>query len=254
MGIGAAVGQAKQAISSLGFTWAKLTVYKADVPKASGNDHLVKRGGKTGEFDFTFNPTELTQTRSAAAPPAATTSGGTPIQAPAQPQPVTYQFTLYYSIFTADQPEYKAPKKPIAKVQEDLLKLVTPAPKKSAGEPTAPPVVQFSWGETTLPDCHVTQLTVKITQFLPSGKPARLEASLTLTEIAADPPGTNPHSGGLAGRQSHTVLAGETLATVAHKELRDPSLWRAIAEENGIDDPMRVRPGTELLIPVVDEL
>jgi nucleoid-associated protein YgaU len=62
-------------------------------------------------------------------------------------------------------------------------------------------------------------------------------------------PGTNPTSGGLATRRTHTMVEGDTLASVAYKEYRDPSRWRALAVINGIDDPMRVAPGTELMIP-----
>ena len=39
--------------------------------------------------------------------------------------------------------------------------------------------------------------------------------------------------------------------SVAQAELGNPGYWRAIAEVNGIDDPLRVRPGQALLIPSV---
>jgi nucleoid-associated protein YgaU len=45
------------------------------------------------------------------------------------------------------------------------------------------------------------------------------------------------------------MVAGDTLAAVAFREYGDATLWRAIADANLIDDPLRVRPGTELLIP-----
>ena len=65
---------------------------------------------------------------------------------------------------------------------------------------------------------------------------------------------TNPTSGGRADRKTHTLLAGETLATVAFKELNDAGLWRAVAEENGIDDPLRLISGTVLFLPTLDEV
>jgi nucleoid-associated protein YgaU len=46
-------------------------------------------------------------------------------------------------------------------------------------------------------------------------------------------------------------VEGETLQSVAYAELGRPAYWRAIAQLNGIDDPLRVRAGTVLLIPSV---
>jgi nucleoid-associated protein YgaU len=50
------------------------------------------------------------------------------------------------------------------------------------------------------------------------------------------------------------VVAGDTLPSVAFHAYGDPNLWRAVAEANGIDDPMRLRAGTRLLLPALDEL
>jgi nucleoid-associated protein YgaU len=58
----------------------------------------------------------------------------------------------------------------------------------------------------------------------------------------------------LAARKVHTVVAGDSLASVAWREYGDPTLWRAIAERNGIDDPMRLPAGKTLLVPAADEL
>ena len=47
------------------------------------------------------------------------------------------------------------------------------------------------------------------------------------------------------------MIDGDTLQSVAYRELGKPTYWRAIAELNDIDDPMRLAPGTTLLIPSV---
>ena len=52
----------------------------------------------------------------------------------------------------------------------------------------------------------------------------------------------------------HRTIAGDTLASVAYAEYGDPTQWRALAAYNGIDDPMRVRTGTTLLLPPRTEL
>ena len=46
-----------------------------------------------------------------------------------------------------------------------------------------------------------------------------------------------------------TTVVGDTLQSVAFREYGRPTYWRAIAEANGIEDPLRLAAGTELLIP-----
>ena len=52
----------------------------------------------------------------------------------------------------------------------------------------------------------------------------------------------------------HTVVVGDTLQQLAWQEYGDAGAWRPIAAANGLDDPMRLRPGSTLLLPAVDEL
>jgi nucleoid-associated protein YgaU len=41
---------------------------------------------------------------------------------------------------------------------------------------------------------------------------------------------------------------------VAFRRYGNPNLWRAIAEANGIDDPMRLPIGATLLVPALAEV
>ena len=50
---------------------------------------------------------------------------------------------------------------------------------------------------------------------------------------------------------THVVKRGETLSSIAAEEYNDPTLWRSIAETNGINNPRRVAPGDVLAIPPV---
>ena len=45
------------------------------------------------------------------------------------------------------------------------------------------------------------------------------------------------------------VKQGDTLSWIAGKEYGNPAEWRIIAEANGIDDPLNLTVGQELLIP-----
>jgi len=50
------------------------------------------------------------------------------------------------------------------------------------------------------------------------------------------------------------MISGDTLALVAYREYGDPKLWRALATYNGIDDPMRIPHGAQVLLPNVEVL
>jgi len=50
------------------------------------------------------------------------------------------------------------------------------------------------------------------------------------------------------------MVDGDSLAHLAYKEYGDARLWRVLADFNGIDDPMRVIAGTDVLLPAIEEL
>ena len=47
------------------------------------------------------------------------------------------------------------------------------------------------------------------------------------------------------------VRDGDSIQSVAHTAYGDATLWRRIAEANGIDDPMSLPRGTVLSIPTL---
>jgi nucleoid-associated protein YgaU len=119
---------------------------------------------------------------------------------------------------------------------------------KSSGTPSAPQV-QFQWGQVVGFKAVVTNLAAEYQAFLPDGRPSRVELFVELQEVTAPTPGQNPTSGSLSAMRTRTVVDGDTLASIAFAEYRDPTLWRALAVVNDIDDPLRVASGTTILIP-----
>jgi Contractile injection system tube protein/LysM domain len=127
------------------------------------------------------------------------------------------------------------------------------------GFTTQPAKLTFQWGPPMVGfmyDCKITQCTVNYTRFSAIGIPLRAQVDLQLQEIPSllGSLPTNPTSGGLPGRRSHTVGHGETLQSIATEKYGRPGLWRRIAEVNNIQDPGRVRPGTTIYLPNPDEL
>lgn len=142
-------------------------------------------------------------------------------------------------------------------VEEDVKKLfacLTPHPSTRQGAPS-PPVVMFGWGASPMPafKAVLTSLDVTFNRFGITGKASRATCQISAKEFLDAVQGTNPTSGAIDARSTHVVISGESLPLIAFREYRDPNLWRAIAEVNGIDDPMRIRSGTRLLIPSVEE-
>jgi len=124
---------------------------------------------------------------------------------------------------------------------------------------TGLPTLTFMWGPpgaAFMYDVKLTGATIDYKRFDPSGIPLRADVALTLQEqpsLLASMP-TNPTSGGLPGRRIHVMSEGENLQTVSTASYGVPRYWRAIAEVNGIDDPLRVSPGRRLYLPNASEL
>lgn len=138
-----------------------------------------------------------------------------------------------------------------ASVQADvdlLFACCMPTATSLAFEMPSPPFVIFGWGSNLGFLSFMESVSAEYTLFKPDGTPLRASCTLTMKEIPVGLPGQNPTSGGSA-RKMRTVLAGDTLQSIAFREYGRPRLWRAIADANGIDDPLRLKPGTNLFIP-----
>ena len=139
---------------------------------------------------------------------------------------------------------------------EKLMKGCVPTPASLARKKPASPWVRFEWGSarTTSFDGVLSSLSVTYSLFDVDGKPLRATCSLSIEEASVDPPGQNPTSGARTARSTHTVVAGDSLPLLAWREYGDATAWRAIAEANGIDDPMALAPGAELVVPALGDV
>jgi nucleoid-associated protein YgaU len=117
-----------------------------------------------------------------------------------------------------------------------------------------PPMVEFGWGATTTFKAVIDSLSVQFLLFRPNGTPVRAKAKLSLiqAEATVGKGPQNPTTRGVAGLRTHVVRDGDSIQSVAHAAYGDPTLWRRIAEANGIDDPLSLPRGAVLAIPVLD--
>ncbi len=116
----------------------------------------------------------------------------------------------------------------------------------------SPPFVLFGWGLNTGFLAFLSSIVAEYTLFRQDGTPIRAKCNLTMEEIPFAMAKQNPTSGGTA-RRVRTTVEGDTLQSISYREYGRPTLWRALAEINEIEDPMRLEPGIALLIPSLSE-
>lgn len=213
-------------------TWTKAHL---KVRKGPGGDTLWER-------DFQYNPKDFNINVGAKWVPKSG-KGGLLSAEYNGPVPRSIQVEMFLDASDVEDGD-------ISPIVGELMGFVNPtADSKSKDKPTAPHA-DFTWGKSILFEGYIDSLAVKYTLFRHNGNPIRGSVTLTLKEFAEPDQGTNPTSGSEPGSRSHTVLAGDTLASIAFDEYGSAAYWRKIADANAvIDDPMRLLPGTSLLVP-----
>jgi nucleoid-associated protein YgaU len=223
------------------FAHAELQLYR---PTPKGPGHMIGQPIK-----FQFNPKEYTLKKAAkweAKPAKGAPKASMPEFNGPEPQTMTIECFL-----DAVGSDYD-----ITHDIRRLLDCCTPIKKSVQNSRPSPPFVVFAWGSYFSVTACVKSVSVKCTMFRPDGTPTRAIATLELQEVPGVPRvqhKQNPTSGGLDMRTSHTVVAGDSLASIANEEYGDPALWRAIAVANGITDPLRLRNGSRVLLPTPEE-
>ena len=193
------------------------------------------------ELSFMFNPTEYRLSRSVTLnnEPTESTVGGNSQFLGTGPRTLAMQ--LFFDDFASAKGDVTPKINKLFKWQEPDTKT------------KAPPKVKLDWGTNDALkgfEGVIKDVNVSYTVFNKSGTPIQAKVDITLEEVVGEIAiGKNPTSHALDARRVHVVVEGDTLASIANSEYGDPNYWRALADANGIDDPLRVRPGANLLIP-----
>ena len=202
------------------------------------------------EIEFQFNPAEYTVTKSSNWTRPKMKGGrktGKPEFNGSNPQ--TLKMDIFLDQSAGDVEGVQA-------AVATLLTWVLPTESSVAKKKPQPPILVFEWGRNDALAgfrAYLKQVNAKYLMFDQDGSPTRATATITLEEAPVEPARQNPTSGAIRGRRSHLLVEGESLAGLAWREYDDPGLWRGIAAFNGIDDPLRVRSGTRVLLPSADE-
>ncbi len=143
--------------------------------------------------------------------------------------------------------------RPVPAVVDQVFGWLAPTRTSVLRGVPAPPRLSLSWGAAWF-DVALQSASATYTMFASDGTPTRAVLALTLVQVELPLKRQNPTSGSLAGSRSHRVVAGDSLHSIATAEYGDPRHWRDLAQANGLDDPMRLPPGTRLLLPARAEL
>ncbi|HET6358882.1 peptidase M23 [Streptomyces sp.] len=132
-----------------------------------------------------------------------------------------------------------------------LLECCVPTENSIDADQPSPPWVRFRWGDFASVSflAYLRTLQATYTRFSSQGSPQRAVCAIKLEEIGGATKGQNPTSGSPSSRRARTVVAGDSLQSIAYQELGGAAAWRAVAELNGLSDPWRLRPGTQVLLP-----
>jgi len=151
-----------------------------------------------------------------------------------------------------------------------------------------PPLARFIWGKSWNIPGVIAEVAERLEWFTPEGIPRRSwlrMRMLRVTESQSQPQavrhsnpaiapapaarssaGANPTASArgaaaAGGGRVYEVVgesseggsseggSSEPLYNIASRHGRSPSWWKVIAEHNGIDDPLRIAPGTQLQVP-----
>ena len=206
-------------------------------------------------FDVLFNPTEYSISKSnewkfekvtgtAFTPPAF--GGG-------NPRELTLNLLLDASLLGKTQH--------VRGITDQLFRMMeVPGGSSGGSSSAAPPFITFTWGSETTFKSVCTSLTVAYKLFRPNGDPIRADVKMTLKQ--AEPAstasstganrGTNPTTRANAGHGVHLVKDGDTLPSIAYEAYGDATVWRAIADANGVENPLHLRRGRSLSLPRLD--
>lgn len=214
---------------------------------------LQEMANPAARVDFHFNPTTISFSKSA-------DYRREPTQGAAGDPPVQFRGTQATSLklqILLDAVE-EQPAGSVLPEVERLMGWTSPA-SGSGDHAPSPAELRFTWGALTINGAHtftghLQQVEVTYELFARDGRPIRAQVNLTLQSTTHAPAHTNPSSGGERARRSHLLRRGEGLHLVAYQAYGDAARWRDIARVNGIDDPLRITPGRELLLPDPAEL
>lgn len=205
---------------------------------------------KGAKIECLFNPSQIVESKS-------NVWSGNPVKGKDAPTLVfggggAGSMTLDLNFDTTDDGS------PVTKYTDQLkalMKVDTTLPDYDKSSNTGrPQYVTFRWGDIHSFKAIIANLTLTFTYFSKDGVPLRAKAGVTLKQLEPQlvRKRQNPTSGTPAPHRVHQLAPGETLDRLAAHYYGDSTLWRSIADVNGVMDPLALEPGLSLVIPELE--
>lgn len=197
--------------------------------------------------DFDFNPHQYTITLAHKLKPVAGSGGK---QSKVELTEVGQQLLTLPSVIFDTYTNKDSPKKDLREKLKTLFKLMDPLETKEGeqSQKFQARSVIFKWGGYTI-ECFIESVKQTFTLFTAEGTPVRAEVEIKLKHVPPAQQRQNPTSGGGPIQRVWRVSSGDRLDVIAAEVYNDPTLWRQIADYNGIDNPLALQAGIELSIP-----
>ena len=203
------------------------------------------------KIPFLFNPNELAFSKSNSWEKATAAGNSAPKLDFSSGGSVTFSLKIEFD--TTDTG------KPVSDHTDKLYELMLADPSlkgtKEDRNMGRPPWVQFHWGKLRSHKAVVESLSIEFTYFASDGTPLRAMCNLSLKQYEDEGKlaPQNPTSGTPAPHKVRRVSPGEYLDTISEEQYGSSNRWRAIADANGVDDPLALPAGRTLVIPQLED-
>lgn len=221
-------------------TFARLTIELLDPIRGVG--------GKGTRFSVPFNPTEFSRSKGVQLAEIGIPGLDSPIIQFIRGQTEKLTLELFFDTTIPDDAAVGELGMGAADVRAHTEKFYQMVKIQSATH--APPRLRVTWGQALAFKAVVESVQQRFTLFSPDGIPVRATLTVTFSEYKTleeqleEMNKTSPDH-----TREYVVREGDTLGRIAAEHYADPGAWRPIADENGLDNPRRLRPGTVLRIP-----
>ena len=114
-----------------------------------------------------------------------------------------------------------------------------------------PPKVTFQWGSLNF-EGVITKMSHTYTMFTESGMPVRAKVNLTFKSLISPKDSKRESPFESPDRTKYrTIREGMQLWNLAYAEYGDPDMWKVIARENNIMNPLDIRAGQVVKLPAI---
>lgn len=120
-----------------------------------------------------------------------------------------------------------------------------------SGDLHRPPKVTFQWGSLNF-EGIITKVNHTYTMFTESGMPVRAKVNLTFKALISHKDTRRKSPFESPDRTKYrTLKEGMQLWELAFAEYGDPDMWKVIAKENGIINPLNIKAGQIIKLPPI---